>query len=47
VRHLLGKLFEGSSELLLAHLVSERKLTPEQLERLRKILDGKSDKEKG
>ena len=47
VRHLLGKLFEGSSELLLAHLVSDRKLTPEQLERLRKILDGKSDKEKG
>jgi len=47
VRHLLGKLFEGSSELLLAHLVSDRKLTAEQLERLRKILDGKSDKEQG
>jgi predicted transcriptional regulator len=47
VRHLLGKLFEGSSELLLAHLVSDRKLTAEQLERLRKILDAKSDKEQG
>jgi predicted transcriptional regulator len=46
LRHLMGKLFEGSSELLLAHLVSDRKLSTEQLERLRNILDGKPNKEK-
>jgi predicted transcriptional regulator len=46
LRHLMGKLFEGSSELLLAHLVSDRKLSTEQIERLRNILDGKPGKEK-
>ncbi len=46
LRHLTGKLFEGSSELLFAHLVSDRKLSPEQIQRMRSILDGKPDKEK-
>jgi predicted transcriptional regulator len=46
LRHLTKKLFDGSSELLLLHLVSERKLSTEQLERLRKILDSKPDREK-
>ena len=46
LRHLTGKLFKGSSELLFAHLVSDRKLTAEQIERMRKLLDDKPDKEK-
>jgi predicted transcriptional regulator len=46
LRHLTGKLFKGSSELLFAHLVSDRKLTAEQIQRMRKLLDDKPDKEK-
>jgi predicted transcriptional regulator len=46
LRHLTGKLFKGSSELLFAHLVSDRKLTAEQIERMRKLLDDKPYKEK-
>jgi len=46
LRHLTGKLFKGSSELLFAHLVSDRKLTAEQIERMRKLLDDRPDKEK-
>ena len=42
LRHLTQKLFEGSSELLLAHLVSDRKLSPRQLKRLRELLERKS-----
>jgi predicted transcriptional regulator len=38
VRHLVGKLFRGSSDLLLAHLVSDQKLSPAQIQRLRKLL---------
>jgi predicted transcriptional regulator len=45
LRHLTGKLFNGSSELLFAHLVSDRKLTAEQIQRMRKLLDDKPDKE--
>jgi predicted transcriptional regulator len=45
LRHLARKLFDGSSDLLLAHMVSDRKLTAEQIERLQKILDGKPDRE--
>jgi predicted transcriptional regulator len=44
LKHLLAKLFKGSSELLFAHLVSTQKLSPEQLHRMRKMLDGKSRK---
>ena len=39
VRHLTGKLFKGSSELLFAHLVSEQKLTAEQIRRIKKLLN--------
>jgi predicted transcriptional regulator len=46
LRHLTKKLFDGSSDLLLLHLVSERKLSTEQVERLRQILDSKPDQEK-
>lgn len=42
VRHLAGKLFEGSSELLLTQLVSDQKLSKDQISRLRKLLDEKS-----
>ena len=40
VRHLIGKLFRGSSDLLLAQLVSDQKLSAAQVERLRRLLDG-------
>ena len=46
LRHLTSKLFKGSSKLLFAHLVSDRKLSPEQIQRMRSLLDGKPDKEK-
>jgi predicted transcriptional regulator len=38
LRHLTDKLFEGSSELLMTHLVSDQKLSVEQVQRLRRIL---------
>jgi predicted transcriptional regulator len=41
LRHLAGKLFEGSSELLLTQLVSDQKLSKGQIERLRKLLEEK------
>ena len=46
LRHLTGKLFNGSAELLFANLVSDRKLKPEQIERMRALLrDKHEDKE--
>jgi predicted transcriptional regulator len=45
LRHLTGKLFQGSTELLFAHLVSDRKLTSGQIRRMRALLRDKSDKE--
>jgi predicted transcriptional regulator len=38
LQHLTGKLFKGSTELLLTHLVSDRKLSKEQIERMRALL---------
>ncbi len=35
---LIGKLFDGSPDLLFASLIRDQKLSPEQLERLRKIV---------
>jgi predicted transcriptional regulator len=46
LKHLLGKMFQGSSDILFAHLVSDQKLSPEQIRRMRKALDLKSQKEK-
>ncbi len=46
IRHLAGKLFQGSAELLLAQLVSDRKLSDDQVRRIREILDEKPHKEK-
>jgi predicted transcriptional regulator len=38
LRHLIGKLFRGSSELLLTQLVSDQKLSATQIKRLRDLL---------
>lgn len=38
-RALVRKLFDGSTELLLTHLVSDEKLTDEQVLRIKKLLD--------
>jgi predicted transcriptional regulator len=35
----VNKIFQGSAELVLARLVSDRKLTPKQIERMRRLLD--------
>lgn len=45
VRRLVRKLFAGQPEALLTHLVSERELTAEQLERMRSLLDERLDPE--
>ena len=39
VKHLMGKLFHGSADLLLTQLVAEHKLDDDQLARIQKILD--------
>jgi predicted transcriptional regulator len=44
--HLTGKLFKGSAELLFAHLVSDQKLSKEQIERMRELLAQGVDKGK-
>jgi predicted transcriptional regulator len=44
LNHLLGKFFKDSSELLFARLVSDQKLSPEQIRRMRKLLGGKAKK---
>lgn len=42
LKHLLAKLFKDSSELLFAHLVSDRKLSAEEVRRMRQLLADKS-----
>jgi BlaI family transcriptional regulator, penicillinase repressor len=39
LQHLTQKLFDGSRELLLTHLVSEKRLTADEIKRLRQLLD--------
>ncbi|MGN6093793.1 MAG: BlaI/MecI/CopY family transcriptional regulator [Luteibacter jiangsuensis] len=46
LQHLTDKLFKGSAELLFTHLVSDQKLTPEQIARMRKLLAEGTDKDK-
>jgi BlaI family transcriptional regulator, penicillinase repressor len=46
IRHLAGKLFQGSADLLLTQLVSDRKLSEDQVRRIRAILEEKQHKEK-
>lgn len=43
---LLGKVFAGSPELLLTHLVAQRGLTAEQLERMKQLLDERLEEER-
>lgn len=45
LRHLTDKLFQGSSELLMTHLVSEQRLSPEQVKHLRKLLAARANRE--
>jgi BlaI family transcriptional regulator, penicillinase repressor len=45
VRRLMRKLFRGSPELLLTHLVSQRGLTKQQLESMRRLLDERIERE--
>ena len=45
LQHLTGKLFKGSTELLFAHLVSDRKLSAKQIQRMRALLRDKPEKD--
>ena len=38
LQHLKGKFFKGSAELLFTHLVSDKKLSAEQIRRMRELL---------
>ncbi|NID15572.1 BlaI/MecI/CopY family transcriptional regulator [Luteibacter yeojuensis] len=42
IQHLTDKLFKGSAELLFSHMVAEQKLSPEQIERMRRLLAERS-----
>jgi predicted transcriptional regulator len=44
LKALSRKLFRGSTELLLTHLVTDEKLTPAQLSRIKKLLDERTKK---
>jgi predicted transcriptional regulator len=46
LQHLTGKLFKGSAELLFTHLVSDRKLSKDQVQRMRDLLAQSADKGK-
>jgi predicted transcriptional regulator len=46
VRRLLRKVFRGSPEMLLTHLVAERGLTSEQIGRMKALLDKRMREEK-
>jgi predicted transcriptional regulator len=47
LRHLTDKMFRGSSELLFTHLVSDRRLSADQVARMRQLLQDKDpDKDK-
>ena len=44
LQHLTGKLFKGSAELLFTHLVSDKKLSADQIQRMREVLAENTDK---
>ena len=44
--HLTGKLFKGSSELLFTHLVADKKLSKDQIQRMRDLLAQSADKDR-
>lgn len=43
---LASKLFKGSTELLLTHLVSDQKLSDDEIKRIRQLLNQRSRKER-
>jgi len=43
LKHLTEKLFQGSAEILFTHLVSDQKLTADQIRRMRALLAEKAD----
>lgn len=47
LRRMTRKLFQGSPELLLTHLVSDRDLTADELRRMRRLLDERLEQEEG
>lgn len=46
LRHLSSKLFKGSVELLMTSAVSDRRLSDEQVQRIRELLDQRSQEDK-
>ena len=46
LQHLTGKLFKGSAELLFTHLVADRKLSKDQVKRMRDLLAQSADQGK-
>lgn len=46
LQHLTGKLFKGSTELLFTHLVADKKLSKDQIQRMRDLLASAGKKEK-
>src|SRR3954463_4801072 len=46
LQHLTGKLFKGSTELLFTHLVTDKKLSKDQIQRMRDLLASAGKKEK-
>jgi predicted transcriptional regulator len=44
VRRIVNKIFHGSAELVLARLVEDRPITPEQIARMRALLDGAEER---
>jgi predicted transcriptional regulator len=46
IRHLVRKLFRGSSELLFTHLVSDQRLSAAQAKRLRQLLQDVIDEDR-
>ena len=45
LRHLSSKLFKGSVELLMTSAVSDKKLSDEQVQRIRELLDQRSQED--
>jgi BlaI family transcriptional regulator, penicillinase repressor len=47
LRRVVNKIFHGSAELTLARLVSDREISPEELARMRRLLDELAEEEDG
>ena len=43
LKRIVDKIFHGSSELLLARLISDRDIPPDELERMRSLLDDEGE----